>query len=849
MVQHRIRLLLLCLDVGLAALAGCTTPGTSKRSSPGCEHAKSCDSAVLLQAGIKRSSVDVPEEENGAASVKGATPSDITAGHGSPQQAIDLAASVKGAALSEITAGHGSTQQAIDLHAFKQRSPVSAATTLQMALDDTLLKSDSARHALLLGLALAIGLLVFEALHFHCLSVDLHGPFGMLRAVRREQNRAREGPVQGAARLWALYMMQRAGFGLLCVALIGSMIAMSQYANLLLVQWSNDFWGALPEWTKGQKGSGSSHWYEFEALLIQFLIYALMSLFASAYQYYVIAMFNITVREAVTKRYTSKWLSGFSSYRLELSQQGGENHGADNPDQRIQEDVRSFIATSVSLSVGLVNSICQFLIFSVQVYMLSPDFAFGIDGLRISGWLLWVSIAYAASSTYLTMLTSRSLEALESTNQRSEANFRFELATVRRRAEAIALGRSEAVHMQRLDARFGVLRRSIWESMLAQKRYLVVSNFFAQVEAIVPLLLLGPSFLAGGMDLGQLMAASRCMGLLDSSLLWLATSYAEIAEWRASTGRLVRFEDAITAYMKDSSGGAEVQETSLGSALSIKRLTVWRPHEQPRKDVDCTASEEEDDHEQEERTLQEGEGYRVPLFEELALDFAPGSRILLQGPSGTGKSTLLRALSGAWPFATGQVQVPGCKHEVLTFPAEVYVPAGELREAVCYPSLPDGKAGLGDSAIQAALQLVGLGELLHGEADAEGTHQSALGRVQDWDLTLSSGQKARLSMARLVLQRPAFAALDEPVAHLQGAARAPLLRCALEALDPQSVVVVVSHDMSPDLMALFDTCLSVDKHRKTLVKAPCRPAPIVTNEHSKSGSGSGTVGCLTGYLK
>lgn len=823
MGQHRIRLILLCLDVvRLTALAECTAPGTAKCPSQGRENAKSCESTVLLQAGIRRGSVGVSEEKKEAASAKGA-------------------------ALSEVAAGHASPQQASDVLALTQRSPVSAATTLQMALDDTLLKNASARHALLLGLALAIGLVVFEALHFHCLSVDLHGPFAMLRAVRREQNRAREGPLQGAARLWTLYMMQRAGFGLSCVALIGSMIGMSQYANLLLVQWSNDFWGALPEWTKGQKGSGSSHWYEFEALLIQFLIYALMSLFASAYQYYVIAMFSITVREAVTKRYTSKWLSGFSSYRLELSQQGGENHGADNPDQRIQEDVRSFISTSVSLSVGLVNSISQFLIFSVQVYMLSPEFAFGIDGLRIPGWLLWVSVAYAASSTYLTMLTSRSLEALESTNQRSEANFRFELATVRRRAEAIALGRSEAVHLQRLDSRFGVLRRSIWESMLAQKRYLVVSNFFAQVEAIVPLLLLGPSFLAGGMNLGQLMSASRCMGLLDSSLLWLATSYSDVAEWRASTGRLVRFEDAITAYMKDSSGGAEVQETSVGSSLSIKGLTVWRPHEQARKDVDCAASE--DDQEQEEQALQEGEGCRVPLFEELALDFAPGSRILLQGPSGTGKSTLLRALSGAWPFATGQVQVPGCKHQVLTFPAEVYVPAGELREAACYPSLPDGKAGLGDSEIQTALRLVGLGELLHGEADEEGTHQSALGRVQDWDLTLSSGQKARLSLARLVLQRPAFAALDEPVAHLQGAARAPLLRCALEALDPQSVVVVVSHDMSPDLMALFDTCLSVDKHRKTLTKAPCRPAPIVTNEHPKSGSGQRTLGCLTGYLK
>ena len=139
---------------------------------------------------------------------------------------------------------------------------------------------------------------------------------------------------------------------------------------------------------------------------------------------------------------------------------------------------------------------------------------------------------------------------------------------------------------------------------------------------------------------------------------------------------------------------------------------------------------------------------------------------------------------------------------------QVYVPSGDLRSAVCYPSAAGGP-GFADEEVERALTTVGLKQVLADLPDS-------LNSVDDWDMVLSSGQKARVSLARLLLNRPNIAALDEPVAHLQESARAPLLEQVFRELDPRSVVLVVTHDMSPDIVKLFNRSLHVDPDKTTL---------------------------------
>ncbi|CAE7779307.1 unnamed protein product, partial [Symbiodinium pilosum] len=532
--------------------------------------------------------------------------------------------------LASVMANQAKLEQTQDVNSTEEAEP---PTSLQTAVSQAIFGNKAAEHAAILAVFLLVGIAAFEIVHLDCTGVDLTTPFRLFDDVQRQQLQAKEGPFSGALRLWKLYLTERWKLSFVCVGLIVSMILLSQYASLLLVDWAEKFWGRLSDWNSAK--DGMTHWYQLQALCTQFLLYALMALFATAYRYYLTAMFVLLVRENVTERYTSNWLSDFSSYRLELTK-GQDGADASNPDQRIQEDVQVFISNSVDLSVGAMNSLLQFVMFSIKTYSMSPKNVFGYEGVHFPGWLLWMSIIYAMVSTYVTMLVSWRLEGLEGTNQWTEADFRFELVTVRQRAETIALARSESVHLGRLKERFGVLRRSIWESMVAQKKYLMVSSFFQQVEVMVPIVLLGPSFLRSEISFGQLMATNRCINLLASALLWFATSYLSVARWRASTGRLIRFEEAISKHVQSKSGGVTFCEGTQPS-LSLKSLTVWKPEEA-------------------ESPKSSGKGdLKDRLFDKLSLDFEPGCRVLVHGPSGVGKSTLLRAISGAWPFPESQL--------------------------------------------------------------------------------------------------------------------------------------------------------------------------------------------------
>eukprot|EP00930_Biecheleria_cincta_P004064 TRINITY_DN104966_c0_g1_i1.p1 TRINITY_DN104966_c0_g1~~TRINITY_DN104966_c0_g1_i1.p1 ORF type:complete len:787 (-),score=135.85 TRINITY_DN104966_c0_g1_i1:666-3026(-) len=712
-----------------------------------------------------------------------------------------------------------------------------AATSLEFAVQTTLLHGDGA-IATSLGLVLGVMLLVFELLHLCILGVDLKAPFPVLERTEKQQEMAAEGPFQGAARLWRLYTFQHATFAFVSLFMIAALIVLDQYTNLKLVTWSDKFWDKAEEWTRGEKGSGTAHIHDFYALLLQFLLLAFMLLFSGAYQSYVTSMFIISVREGVTQRYAAQWLSGFSYYRSEIYKQEKPESDTDNPEQRIQEDVQNFLSSSVSLSIGLVSNAAQFCIFARQVYMFAPANAFGVQGWEFKGWLFWVCITYAIFSTGFIMLSGRKLESTQGALQQTEADLRFELSVVRMQAEGIALSRSEAAHMIRISQKFAVLKRSVWESMQVNKKYMIVSSFFNQAEAIVGLLFMGPSFLAGDVSLGGLMAISRTVSLLDSSLLWFAMCYNDVSSWRASTGRLVRFEDAICKHAKDTSGGANLQSNSKDGGLAMKRVTVWAPI--ARKNLACCDDSESDDEDDEKDTddydREHNHRGKDLLFQDLSLTLEPGARVLVEGPSGTGKSTLLRTLSGIWPFASGHVDIPGAAEHALVFPAEVYVPPGDLRTAACYPSVPG--TNFSDSQIEAALRLVGLGTLLKDQSVAD----QGLSIVRDWQLALSSGQKARLALARLVLQRPAVAALDEPVAHLQSSARAPVLRKVLESLDSKSIVIIVSHDTSPELTSLFNKRLAVDAERKTLVPVP-EPGIAVLGDDRLSKS---WIDCMAG---
>src|SRR5262249_33703381 len=142
------------------------------------------------------------------------------------------------------------------------------------------------------------------------------------------------------------------------------------------------------------------------------------------YQLYLNQWLQIRWRRWLTRRYLGDWLQGATHYRMQVM-----GDAADNPDQRISEDIRMFIDATLTIGLGLLNSIVTLASFVAILWGLSaaaPLHLFGTS-FAIPGYLVWGALIYAVFGTVLTHLIGWPLVRLNFNQQRFEADFRFNL--------------------------------------------------------------------------------------------------------------------------------------------------------------------------------------------------------------------------------------------------------------------------------------------------------------------------------------------------------------------------------------------------------------------------------------
>jgi vitamin B12/bleomycin/antimicrobial peptide transport system ATP-binding/permease protein len=524
-----------------------------------------------------------------------------------------------------------------------------------------------------------------------------------------------------------------AGWGLLAAVIAIELALVGN--SVLLNQWRNRFYTALQE----------KDWDGFVREIIVFSVLATVLVVLSIYQLYLNQWLQIRWRRWMTTKYLGEWLEGPNHYRMQL-----QGDAADNPDQRITDDVKLFVEQTLNIGVGLLSAVVSLFSFVIILWGLSaaaPLHVFGSE-FAIPGYLVWGALIYAIFGTALTQWIGSPLVNLDFQQQRFEADFRFSLVRVRENSEQIALLRGERAERERLSERFNRVVGNWYGIMSRTKRLTAFTQSYSQAAVIFPIILVAPAYFAGKVQLGAMLQTAEAFGSVQQALSFFVSAYRTLAEWRAVVARLDGFETAIksAATLATGAGSINVMPSTAGDNIDLDQLLVRLPN-------------------------------GAPLVSANSFSISGNARTLVTGPSGAGKSTLFRAIAGVWPFGSGSIAIPA-KATLMMLPQRPYFPIGSLMAAIVYPA---EASAFSPDRVRDALITVGLPQFA-----------SQLEEEAHWNRMLSLGEQQRLGLARALLHAPQYLFLDEATASLDEASEARLYRLLEEKL-PATTIVSIGH--------------------------------------------------------
>jgi putative ATP-binding cassette transporter len=414
-------------------------------------------------------------------------------------------------------------------------------------------------------------------------------------------------------------------------------------------------------------------------------------------------------REWMAQLLVKRYFNNRAYFRLRGSE------GVDNPDQRISEDVRNFTTSSLSFLLILLNSLVTLIAFIGVLWM-------------ISGMLVVILVVYAVAGTAISIAIGRKLVRLHYHQYEKEANFRYGLVRVRDNAESIAFYRGEKrEHLDlfnRLAAAVGNMRLII----IRNRNLGFFTNSYNYLALVLPVLVVAPIFMRGQVEFGVVTQTAGAFAQVLAAFSLIITQFGGLSTYLASIQRLGSLWDQLDEHDSEEdriASEAENVPNEDSRIVKLDKLNICTP------------------------------GNGRTLVKELSFELRSNQSLMIMGPSGTGKSSVLRTIAGLWPGGGGSLERPAFAH-LMFLPQRPYMVEGNLRDQLLYP-YPE--RGVADDEIRQVVKDVNL-------SDVFGRVDDDLDRVLDWGNVLSLGEQQRIAFARLFLRKPKFAFLDEATSAL-----------------------------------------------------------------------------------